>query len=258
MNDGTDWKGVYTKNGIADATNLECYFHSHHDKKCPSSQGIDQGLANAYGTSPPLLKKGTYDHIQDVVKSTDNFGYFCRNAPGECAYRFVEYNHDDQERNYPLFTNRTITASTGQCLTYRETEKATPAKDTSGIPDALKFKIFNGLDHDNITIPQPLEGVDATTYIYRGTAPPPNATKFACGDRCIWVWAHKSVGHNENSTFYKCPITISPVNNMNKPTQIVPDSVARIAASSIALQGRWAANHPHEQIWTQFQYYPFG
>lgn len=242
------------------ATNLDCYFRTKYETKCPSSPDVVQGLANSYGGSPPVLfKKGTYDHIQDVVKSTKNYGYFCRKNSGECAYRFVEYNGDDQERKYPLFTNRVITASPGQCFTYWVTEKATIANGTSGIPDALEFKIDNGSAHDIIIIPQQLGGVDSTTYIYRGIAPPPNATTFACGDRCIWMWAFKNVGHNENATFYKCPITISPVSNVKKATQHVPDSVARLAASAIALQGRWAVNGNSEgPIWTQFQFYPFG
>lgn len=110
-----------------------------------------QGLANSYGMSPSITKRGTYHHIHDVVESTDNYGYFCRKPSGECAYRFVEHNPHDQERKYPLFTNRTITASAGQCFTYLETEKATPAKDTSGILDALEYKISNGSAHDNMS-----------------------------------------------------------------------------------------------------------
>lgn len=171
----------------------------------------------------------------------------------------MQYNGNDQERKYPLFTNRVITASAGQCFTYWVTGEATPASDTSGNQDALKFKIDNGSAQDSIIIPRQLGGVDSTTYIYRGTAPPPNATTFACGDRCIWMWALKNVGHNENATFYKCPITISPVSNVKKATQNVPDSVARLAASAIALQGRWAVNdYSKGPIWTQFQFYPFG
>ena len=209
--------------------------------------------------SPPIFKRGTYDHIQDVVKSPDNYGYFCRNTPGECAYRFVEYNPDDEQRTYPLFTNRTITASTGECFTYQETEQPTQVKDTSGIADALEFKFSNGTVHDSIIIPQQLGGIDSTTYIYRGIDLPQDTKKFSCGDRCIWMWAHKSPGSGENSTFYQCPITIGTVSNLNSDTQIVPDSIAKLAASSIALQGRWAVNGTSPQrIWTQFRFYPFG
>lgn len=257
LNDGTNWKDTYLQNGIVSASNLSCYFHPH-THEC-LSEDVVQGLANAYGMSPPIFNRGTYDQIQDVVKSTENYGYFCRNTPGECTYRMVEYNPSDQQRTYPLFTSRTITASTGQCFKYWETEKRTLTKDTSGNPGALEFKIFNGSVHDSIIIPQQLGGVDSTTYIYRGIHPPQNTTELSCGNRCLWMWAHKSEGQGENSTFYECPITISTVSNTKTDAQIVPDSVAKLAASSIALQGRWAVNGSStEKIWTQFRFYPYG
>ncbi|MCJ1347239.1 hypothetical protein MMC31_005461 [Peltigera leucophlebia] len=257
LNDGTNWKDTYLQNGIVSASNLSCYFHPH-THEC-LSEDVVQGLANAYGMSPPIFNRGTYDQIQDVVKSTENYGYFCRNTPGECTYRMVEYNPSDQQRTYPLFTSRTITASTGQCFKYWETENRTLTKDTSGNPGALEFKIFNGSVHDSIIIPQQLGGVDSTTYIYRGIHPPQNTTELSCGNRCLWMWAHKSEGQGENSTFYECPITISTVSNTKTDAQIVPDSVAKLAASSIALQGRWAVNGSStERIWTQFRFYPYG
>ena len=245
------------QNGTINAANLQCYFHPN-THKCLSDDAI-QGLANSYGMSPPIYKMGTYDQIQDVVKSTYNYGYFCRNTPGECAYRFVEYNPDDRQRIYPSFSNRTITASTGECFTYWESESPKLAKDTTGNLDAYQYKIFNGSVHDTIIIPSQLGGIDSTTYIYRGTNTPENTKLFSCGDRCLWMWAHKSEGRGEKSTFYQCPITISPVSNINHDTQIVPDGVARLAASSIALQGRWAVTRPSgPRIWTQFRFYPYG
>lgn len=258
LNDGTDWKDTYLRSGTVNATNLSCYFHSSN-RDCPSQEDIVQGLANSYGYALPNFKRGTYNQIHEVVKSTENYGYFCRNTPGECTYRMVEYNPDDQQRIYPSFTNRTITASAGECFTYWETEMPTPAKDTSGNPDALEFKIFNGSVHDSIIIPRQHAGIDSTTYIYRGISTPQNTTKFSCGNRCIWMWAHKNAGYGENSTFYQCPVTISTVSNTKTDTQKVPDSIARLAASAIALQGRWAVNgSSSERIWTQFRFYPFG
>ncbi len=171
----------------------------------------------------------------------------------------VEYNPKDQQRTYPLFTNRTITASAGQCFTYWLTEKPTLANDTSGNPDALEFRIFNGSVHDSIIIPRQQAGRDATTYIYRGIAPPQDTTEFSCGNRCLWMWAHKDEGYGEKSTFYQCPITVGTVSNAKTDSQMVPDGIARLAASSIALQGRWAVNGSStKQIWTQFRFYPFG
>lgn len=66
-------------------------------------------------------------------------------------------------------------------------------------PGALEFKNFNGSVHDSIIIPQQHAGLDATTYIYRGISPPPKTTEFSCGNRCIWMWAHKNEGYGEKN-----------------------------------------------------------
>lgn len=113
--------------------------------------------------------------------------------------------------------------------------------------------------HESIIIPQELVRRDSTTYIYRGFNPPQEPTVFSCGDRCINMWALKSLDYGENSTFYHCPITVSHVSNIYTSDQIVPDGVARLAASAIALEGRWAIDRPSNgTVWTQYQYYPFG
>ena len=70
----------------------------------------------------------------------------------------------------------------------------------------------------------------------------------------------KAAGHGENSTFYKCQITVSPVFNplhgtpaLNSTLQ-VSDGMARLAAASIALQGRpWGKG-----VWKKYQLYTFG
>lgn len=258
LNDGTDWNGTYTRDGIVNASNLACYFESLQ-VGCPLHQDSIQGRANAYGRTPSITTSGFYNEIQDVYKSRYNYGYYCRRTLGECAYRFVEYNPDDQQKTYPILTNRIITASADQCFEYLPIGTPELAKDTSGDMEALRYKIFNGSVHDQMVIPKQSGGQGATTYIYRGIRPPQKATKFSCGERCIWMWAHKSEGRGEHSTFYQCSINISNVSNTNNDTQNVPNDVARLAASSIALQGRWAKGQDSdEQIWTQFQFYPFG
>ena len=191
----------------------------------------------------------SYDQIQEVYDSKDNVGYYCRRTPGECAYRFVEYNPDDQQKAYPFLTNRVITASASQCSTW-ETKAVVKSPD----PCVEEFHISNGSDKDNISIPRQLQGLNGTTYIYRGFWAPPYATKFACGDRCIWMWAHKFEGaQGEDSTFYRCAVKISHVTNTNNSTQDVPRDVARLAAAAIALQGR-----PAQKPWMQYQFFPFG
>lgn len=256
LNDGTSWNDTYTRDGIVKAANLTCYFNGL--KHCPVLSEVSQGLAHYYGETPSISTRAFYDEISDIEKSRNNPGYFCRRTPGEYAYRFVEYNPIDQQRTYPFLTNRVIKASAGECSTYWETKPPQKAIDTSGFLSALNFTITNGTVKDNIIIPQQSGGLDATTYIYRGLRAPPEAPskKVSCGDRCIWMWAHKNEGMGENSTFYQCPITISDVSNTNKSTQIVADDIAKFAASAIALQGR-VAGPPTERIWTQYQFYPF-
>jgi hypothetical protein len=66
-----------------------------------------------------------------------------------------------------------------------------------------------------------------------------------------------AVGSVEQSAFYECPITISPVSNTTTDAQTISDSIARLAASAIGLQGRSALADGNE-FWTQFQFYPYG
>lgn len=255
LNDGTNWRHIYTRDGIVNVTNLTCYFNDQNS--CPLKNEVSQGRAHAYGETPSIADRGSFDQIEDVEISKNNLGYYCLKTPGTCAYRFVEYNPNDLQRTYPAFTDRVIVASTDHCFTYWQTENATQANDTSGIVDATNFKISNGSINDSITIPKQSYSIDGTTYIYRARNTPQDATKFSCGDRCLWMWAY--VGDSKNATFYQCPITISKVRNTTKDNQNVPDNVAKLAASAIALQGLQAVDSSsNESIWTQFQYYPPG
>lgn len=56
----------------------------------------------------------------------------------------------------------------------------------------------------------------------------------------MWMWVFKAHNPKEEPAFYQCPITISVVSNVTNVMQHVSNDVARTAAASIALQGRWA------------------
>ena len=71
------------------------------------------------------------------------------------------------------------------------------------------------------------------------------------------MWAHKSPGAGDDSFFYQCPITVSHVSNITDPKYDLADGMARVAASSIGLQGRFVNSSSH-LIWTQYQFYPYG
>lgn len=79
----------------------------------------------------------------------------------------------------------------------------------------------------------------------------------AYGQRCIWMRAHKTVLGSDGSMFYQCPVMIDPVHSILgeglQEAHKVSDSIARLAASSIGLQG--GKSDPGNG-WTQFQFYP--
>lgn len=255
MDDGQTFRHTYFTTGMVDASSLIGY-----------SNGIstltpenNQALAHSYGEVARRAEEcGRYQDIGQVYNSTDNPLYFCRRTPGkqEFAYRFKEYNQMDRERRYPSLTERVITASSGACLRYTKLHR-TLGRDLYDNMAANNYTFSNSTYTSTISIPISSDGWAATTYIYRGPALPHLTVENSCGDRCMWIWAHRtSVPGNDTSTFFQCPITISKVSNATTDLQDVPDSVARVAAASIALQGRWAG--PLEnKIWTQYQFHAF-
>lgn len=256
MDDGTNWNGTYTRPGVAKAANLTGYF-KNNGKSLRFSPKNYQAAAHTYGELSQSMPCGPYNEISDIEKSRKDHGYFCRRAPGQrqFAHRFSEYNPDDLQKNYPLFTNRVITASAGQCYEY--TEASVKDSRDKGGNKAWDYEYTNGSVTGHIVIPKNNQNADGTTYIHRGINVPENATAQFCGPRCMYVWAHKVAESKSSSLFYQCPITISTVSNVVNNTQSISDEVARVAASSIALSGLpiWDGER---QIWTQYQFYPFG
>lgn len=217
-----------------------------------------QTIAHSYGEMASYSSCGIYDDISDLQLSRYDYGYYCRRDGQEFAYRFNEYNPNDTQKVYPLFTNRTITASSGHCFSYSQLGDPTPALDTAGDPEALNYTYTNHTYTGTIVIPKQSTGLSGTTYIYRDTRLPQDAVTYACGPRCMWMWVYKAHSLYEQPAFYQCPISISNVSNTtNTNAQDISKDVARIAAASIALQGRWAGTFEN-QIWTQYQFYSSG
>lgn len=198
---------------------------------------------------------GNYTEISDIMHSKYDYGYYCRRIPHqqEFAYRFNEYNPGDKTKTYPRFTNRTITASAGKCLNY----SMVGIGQTQQNGDVF-YEYTNGTFKGNITIPGAYTAIDGTTYIYRGTLVPEQAEYYACGPRCIKMWAHRAFGHSEPSIFFECPITVNDVNNATEGSQRLSNEMARLAAASIALQGRPTTVDNNYTIWPQYQLYAFG
>ena len=252
MDDGTDWSGTYTSPGNVSAPDLTCYFHQND---CSGGPEVPQGIAHAYGESGVTsnFDCGPYNEIADIQNSKNKYPYYCRRTPRqqEFAYRFSEYNVKDAQGTYPFFTNRTITASAGQCFEYPQVNVPLDQDGTWG------YEYSNGTFNGSISIPKKTDGFNGTTYIYRGSEIPQDEGELSCGPRCMWMWAHRNPGSGENSTFYQCPIVVSSVSNIiNDNTQTVSDGMARLAASAIGLQGRYTSIGT--PTWTQYQFFPFG
>ena len=167
-------------------------------------------LAHVYGDnidgpdSTSYYDCGIYSDVESVINSKQDFPYYCRRNTTiqEFAYRFNEYQSNDTQKAYPHFTNRVITASSGQCTEYNEThfDKTGHIGDDSGDDDiyfisSVKYNYTNSdLDRDgSINIPTSALGREGTTYIFRGPVTPREATDYACGDRCIRMWAYKTL-----------------------------------------------------------------
>ena len=221
---------------------------------CPDRVTVET-VAHTYGEMNLVANYRTYNEIADVLNSEHDYQYYWRQTRNQqqLAYRFNEYNPDDTQKVYPFLTNRTITAESNKCYAYHETGTDNKEPQT--------FTYSNGIVNGSITIPNEYLGREGTTYIYRAFHDPTHATAYGCGDRCIWMWAYKNPsGSPEPSAFYQCSVNISQVNNASQPEHFVPNDVAKIAAASIALQGRYSGpvGNVDKQDNTQYQFYASG
>ena len=257
LNDGTDWNGTYTIPGKVNVSDISCY---HRAGGCPAEdhQDVTQANAHSNGELAAADECGSYNTTADILSSKKDYTYFCRRTPGrqEFAYRFSEYNPRDEQKTFPHFTNRTITASSGPCIIYSQVNNVL-GPDINGLMSAWNYTFTNGSYTSNIMIPVNREAWNGTTYVFRGVRIPQEADAWSCGPRCMWMWAHKSPGAGEDPLFYQCPITVSHVRNVMDPRHDLADGLARVAASSIGLQGRYVNMSSH-LIWTQYQSYPYG
>ena len=257
LNDGTDWNGTYTIPGQVNVSDISCY---HRAGDCPEEdhQDITQATAHSNGELATGTECGLYNTTADILSSEKDYAYFCRRTPEhqEFAYRFNEYNPMDEQKIFPHFTNRVITASSGRCFEYSQVNIVL-GRDLNGLMSAWNYTFTNGSYTSNIMIPVNMEAWNGTTYVFRGVRIPQEANGWSCGPRCMWMWAHKSPGAGDSSLFYQCPITISHASNVTDPQHDLADGLARVAASSIALQGRYV-NLSSDIIWTQYQFYSFG
>ena len=264
VDSGTDYRGVYTQPGTVNASDLSCYYDNNI---CPGEPEVPQILAHTYGEIAQSDQCCEYKELSDVLISDKNCAYYCNRTPGqeEFAYRFREINPEDYPKTYPLFTNRVVTASSNECYQYNvNMNSLIKVPDDNGDLAAFNWSYSNGTVSDNITIPTEYSAYDSTTYIYRGLNMPQNETESACGPRCMWMWAwraHSTLPSDSDQpvAVFRCSITISSVSNTTLESQTISDEMAKLAAASIGLQGRYVDHdNGNGKTWTQYQLYPYG
>ena len=258
MVDGRNFNDTYTNYGVVNASNLSTYYTGGVENWRVSAHLT----AHLFGERAHNTRCGSYETMAEVLESKNDYAYYCSTNMGnpEFTYRFNEYNPDDLQKVYPRFTNRTITVSAGECFAYDVKNQTDGPDDVDGRGPGETFFFGNDTFADSIQIPVIDLGADYTTYIYRGFHAPPDALAQTCGDpRCMWLWALGNASDQTPFKIYQCPITISPVANSYNGSQIVSDGLARVAAVSIALEGRWAGGPEYkDRNFESYSYYPPG
>lgn len=246
---------------MVNVANLSCYFTQSLQKSCPNQVTL-QTVSHAYGEMILAFESGPYSDPAEILRYKHLYRYFHRETPDQrqVAYRFNEYSPNDKQKVYPYLTDRTITAEARNCITYNQIS----ADDND--PQTLTYvNDADAADNGTITIPQNYLGREGTTYIYNGYHNPTVADIQSCGPRCLYMWAYKNPsgfprGNPEAPAFYKCPVNISEVYNSSRQEHKVPDSVVKMAAASIALQGQYEGppQDPSKQDYRSYRFYASG
>ncbi|KAL9630936.1 MAG: hypothetical protein Q9164_006165 [Protoblastenia rupestris] len=257
VDDGHDFNGTFIRPGEANVSKIGCYYHN--DNCLGTKHAVTMhGLAHIYGdmkTAAP--DRGDYNQISDLLQSRQDFSVWRRTDQTQFAHRFNEYNKNDTRGAYPYFTDRIITSSSGECIEYQAHKKTEDA--IMGGVKANKITYSNASIEGTILIPVSALGKEGTTYIYLGLNDPSLASdpRVVCGNRCMYVWVYENPGAKSSPKLYQCPITVSVVSNAKLPEHDIPDSLARVAAVSIALEGRYQGPHDNQDF-HQYQYYASG
>ena len=260
MDRGTDSSGIITHSGTSEVASLECYSNGN---SCPKEPETPQSIAHAYGEVTQSYKSCAYGTDDDIKKANQSCTYFQRNDALEYAYRFREYNPADSTRTYPFLSDRIVKASPGRCYQFNiDANSVYPIDGTDGIAGTFVYPFHNETYNSSLAIPKADAAFDATSYVWNGTSPPQNDTEQSCGPRCVWLYAFQSIGvitHRPDLVF-QCPITVEDVSGVSESDTVrnISDEIARLAAASIALSGRYTNPDGPTRVWQQYQLYPWG
>lgn len=205
--DGKSWNDTYTRPCVANASKLTCYFDSFNSVGVYGGDITSRALAHAQGEMALCSRCGAYKYISDILKSTHDYGYYCRRT-------VINRNLHIASTSIILRISRESTRnsrneSSESHLAYASTTPWSAGLKMNGMetcststPMVLSVAISPFQDKLKLLM-VPRMSIEVST---------PHKRRFKKGSRCIWVWAHKSRGgHGEPSTFYQCPIIVSAV-----------------------------------------------
>ena len=263
---GHDSTSIITTQGSVNVTKLECYYNFNGtacaDENPKFAESV-QTIAHSYGDDIRSEHRCT---VQDVLKDAHQECYYYVSDDDDSVFtlQYRQYNPDDDTYSYPYLTPRLITSSSGPCLQYAVNTLGPDSfiSGTDGAGSILAIPYHNDTHNGTLDVPRELAGWDATTYVWTDKLAPQASVAQACGPRCLWMWAFRQWGPatKRPNAVFQCPISISEVTSADSPNFNTPDSVARLAAASIALNGRYTSSPPPGPgtLWSQAQFYPYG
>ena len=261
MESGTNSTRIITLYGTVNVPKIDHYYINSDNgikETNPGDAVVQQNLAQAYGDAIQGQQSCSYTDDSEIHRAPQNCYYFNHTNGQEFAFRYAQYNLADSARAYPYLTDRIVKASAGECFQYDVPGPANVTDSQDGNQDTWVWHFHNSTFNGTISIPRRDAAFDATTYIFNGTNPPPEADFQKCGHRCIWLYAWRSTGEltGRPPSLFQCPITVSDVYNVSdgKDWQVLPDDNAYYAAASIGLTGRFTS----DWHWRQFRLYPWG
>ncbi|KAI9884366.1 MAG: hypothetical protein M1823_003843 [Watsoniomyces obsoletus] len=267
---GVDSNGIRIVRGDVTVPNLDCFYQAGSNHCSPHQDQYDPAIAHTYGGTGILRGEdcGYNGTLDDIGSRRQSCSYFYQNnthesADRKFAYRYADWNPDDGSRVYPyLGTGRIITASASKCNMLNVTGiPLNTTSDPDGRDNVFVWPFANATVNTTIDIPKPALARSSTTYIWNDEALPRDAVAQACGPRCVFVYAVRDMldpsDGRHGLALFQCQITVDPVRNPTHPMHNLSDSVARTAAASIALTGRWRSGGDGRD-WRQYQLYQEG
>ena len=263
----SDSSGIITTPGPVVIPKLDCYYNSNGT--CPDVDPLTpetaQTVAHTYGEDIRSQTRCTFSTTADLLaNSTQNCYYFSNLNDPSFAYQYRQFNPQDQSKSYPFLAPRLITTSSDQCTQFFVNEPASGwVSGTDGPQSIWEVHYYNETYNGTLRVPRELSAFDSTTYVWDDDLTPQNSSKQACGPRCVWLYAVREhrPGQARPVVVFQCAITISKVfSEGSSPEMALPDPLARLAAASIALSGRYANTPPPGPgtTWRQAQYFSHG